>query len=117
MNRWSKYGARKTICNQGHKHASKKEAQRCDELTLLEKAGEIANLEQQPKNVLQDGFLYKGKKIRPITYTADFRYWDVSRKVFVIEDTKGYRTPVYRLKKKLLLFSGRYDDSEIFEES
>jgi len=112
-----KYGSIATICNQKHKHASKKEARRCDELTLLEKAGEIENLEQQPKTVLQEGFDYKGKRVRPITYTADFGYWDKKRKMFVIEDTKGFHTSVYRIKKKLFMFLRRFNDDEIFEES
>ncbi len=49
---YSKYNSRKCECGQGHLHDSQKEAQRCNELTLLEKAGQISNLRQQVKYVL-----------------------------------------------------------------
>ena len=100
----SKYHSRKSVCNQGHKHDSIKEKNRCDELTLLEKGGVIKDLKQQPKFVLMKGFKYQGKKIRDITYSADFSYYDNEKNnMFVIEDTKGFKTAVYRLKKKMLL--------------
>ena len=99
----TKYYSRSTICNQGHKHASKKEANRCDELTLLERAGVIMALKQQEKFSLQKGFKYRGKTIRPITYRADFSYWDKEKGYFVVEDVKGFKTQVYRLKKKMFL--------------
>lgn len=100
----SKYGARKTICNQGHKHDSKKEANRCGELTLMEKAGVIEDLEQQPTFELQQTFRFNGKTYRKITYTADFKYFDTAIDRVVVEDVKGVRTQVFRLKKKLFLY-------------
>lgn len=74
---------------------SKREAARFQELRLLFRAGEIRNLELQPKL----DFVLEGEKI--FTYRPDFIYFDRygSR---VVEDVKGVRTAVYRLKKKLI---------------
>lgn len=79
-NTGNKYGAVRTyseLC--GRFFASKAEARRGEELALLERAGEISNLEYQPVFKLFD---------RPkITYTADFRYTENGREV--VEDVKG----------------------------
>ena len=99
-----KYRSRKTVCNQLHTHASQKEARRCDELTILEKTGIIKQLKQQPKFVLQEKFKLNGKTYRPITYMADFSYYDVEANKFIVEDVKGFKTKVYNLKKKMLLY-------------
>ena len=98
------------MCNQMHKHDSKKEANRCDELTLLVKAGVIEKLQQQVRVVLKKKFIFQGVTIRAISYYADFTYYDKESKKFVIEDVKGglaIRTGVYMLKKKLLLYKMR----------
>jgi hypothetical protein len=87
-----------------HKHASKKEAQRCDELTILERQGVIRWLKQQPKFTVQPGFRFESKAIREIVYIADFSYFDVETKKQVVEDTKGFKTKDYMIKKKMLLF-------------
>jgi hypothetical protein len=89
----NKYGARKTEVD-GITFDSAKEAKRYGELKLLERAGEIAELELQPKYDLT----VKGQKV--CTYKADFRYFEHGCEV--VEDVKGMRTPVYRLKKKLM---------------
>ena len=73
---------------------SKKEAARYTELLLLMKAGQIRNLELQPNL----DFIIEGKKI--FTYRPDFIYFEDGKRV--IEDVKGMKTPVYRLKKKLI---------------
>lgn len=90
----SKYGAIKTVCKTKHKHASRKEARRCDDLTLLEKAGEISGLVQQPRH----GIRINGQKV--CDYVADFSYWENGE--FITEDVKGVKTSTYRLKKKLM---------------
>ena len=79
---------------------SKKEARRHRELLLLERAGKITNLERQVKFELipkQDGE-------RACTYVADFVYENVDTGEKVVEDTKGFKTEVYRIKKKLMLW-------------
>lgn len=79
---------------------SKKEARRHRELLLLERANKITNLERQVKFELipkQDGE-------RACTYVADFVYTNVDTGERVVEDTKGFKTEVYRIKKKLMLW-------------
>ena len=83
---------------------SKKEANYYTYLKLLQNAGKIKNLELQKKFVLQDKFNLNGKTHRAITYVADFVYED--EKGMHIVDTKGYRTEVYKIKKKL--FAKKY---------
>ena len=97
----NKYHNKKVIYN-GIKFDSKKEMQRYKNLELLESTDYICNLELQKKFLLQEGYTNaKGKKIRPIYYIADFYYFDLLKDKWVVEDTKGVRTEVYKLKKKL----------------
>ena len=100
---YSKYKNQKTKLG-GFTFDSKKEAERWVKLSLLQRAGEIHNLEKQVKYELQPKFTINGKVVRAITYTADFVY-TVEGKT-VVEDVKGMRTDVYKLKKKL--FEYRY---------
>ena len=51
-----------------------RESQRYKELKLLEKTGEISNLELQPRFLLQDSFKKNGRTFRKIEYIADFMY-------------------------------------------
>ena len=78
---------------------SKAEAARWQELQLLERSGEITELERQVEYEL----IPKQKGERAVKYIADFRYIDHVGKTVVV-DTKGVRTPVYILKRKLLLW-------------
>lgn len=89
----SKYHAKRTEVD-GITFASRKEALRYCELKIAEKAGFIRNLELQPKFPL----LVNGKKIG--TYIADFSY--IENGNCITEDVKGIKTPVYRIKKKLV---------------
>ena len=66
-------------------------------LRLLERAGEIYNLELQPKYPL----IVNGIKCG--SYIGDFRYMDMRNGCVVLEDWKGGpSTPVYRLKKRIV---------------
>lgn len=79
---------------------SKKEAKRSVILQQEERYGLIKHLERQVVFELQPGYTNnQGKKIRPITYRADFTYEKEGQKI--VEDTKGWKTPEYRIKKKL----------------
>lgn len=78
----------------GIKFASKKEAKRYGELGFLVKAKVITNLELQPRYPI----VINGVKVT--TYVADFRYVEDGKTV--VEDTKGYKTDIYKLKKKLM---------------
>lgn len=75
---------------------SKKEAARYQELRMLERAGIIKELRCQPKFPLQ----VNGVSI--CTYIADFHYLDQSGRE-VVEDVKGMKTALYRLKSKLMI--------------
>lgn len=69
---------------------SQGEARRYSELKLLEKAKQIQGLQLQVKIPLY----------AKINYIADFVYYENGKKV--IEDFKGFRTSVYKIKKKLI---------------
>lgn len=100
----SKYGNVKTEVN-GVKYDSKKEARRAMELELMEKSGEIKNLERQKKYELQPGFMLAGHKIRPIVYIADFVYEKDGE--IVVEDVKSdvtRKNQTYKLKKKMMMY-------------
>ena len=111
--RRSKYNARRVTLD-GHQFDSQREARRYEELKALEAAGKIAQLELQPRFELQAAFRYRGEAIRKVEYVADFKYLDFERGGLVVEDVKGMKTDVYRLKKKLFL--AKYGDGVIFEE-
>ena len=80
---------------------SKKEANYYTKLKILKDAGKITDLELQKKFILQDKFTLNSKTYRAITYVADFVYKE-NGQVHVV-DTKGYRTQVYKIKKKLFM--------------
>lgn len=95
----------KELKKEGISFDSLKEGKRYIELKRLENAGRVKDLQLQVAFILQPGFKdCWGKKHRPINYVADFVYYDndIGRKV--IEDTKGYRTEIYKLKIKMLFF-------------
>ena len=94
----------------GFTFASKAEAKRYTQLKMLERIGEISELELQPRYPLE----VNGKKIA--TYIADFRYRVVLTNKFVVEDVKSTatKTPVYRLKKKLVEALTGVSVTEIF---
>lgn len=89
----------------GHSFASKAEARRYQVLLLMEQAGEIKNLRLQPKYELIPAFKKNGKTFRKTEYIADFEYFQDGRTI--VEDVKGFRTDVYKLKRKL--FEYKYD--------
>lgn len=99
--RRNKFGAQQMEVD-GIKFASRLEARRYQVLVLRQQAGEITDLETQPKYELQPAFTDRdGKKWRAIHYLGDFRYREGDK--LVVEDTKGKETEVFRIKRKLLL--------------
>jgi len=102
--RRNKYNARKTEVN-GYVFDSKAEARRYSELVLLEASGAITGLCCQPRYTLQEGFMCRGKRIRPITYLADFSYVDTETHSYVVEDVKSVATitDVFAIKRKMFL--------------
>lgn len=85
---------------------SQKEARRWRLLKQLQAAGEISNLELQPRYEILPGFVdANGKRHRATHYVADFSYWEKDH--LVVEDVKGAHqtvTPLFRLKMKMLLY-------------
>jgi hypothetical protein len=101
MRKPTKYGNRVVTLN-GKKFDSNKEARRYGELVLLERAGQISNLERQVRFELIPSQYRDGKCVeRAAHYIADFVYMEDGKKV--VEDTKGFRTKDYILKRKLML--------------
>lgn len=74
-------------------------------LVSRKQEGLIGPIELQPAFLLQYAFIDEtGKKHRKIEYVADFKYMDKTTKQIIIEDTKGYATPEFRLKEKLFRY-------------
>lgn len=104
----SKYGSRKVV-RDGMTFDSQIEYKRYCELLLLQRAGAIHGLNRQIEFVLipaqyevKDG--KKGRCLeRSVKYIADFLYTtnDGER---VVEDTKGFKTKDYIIKRKLMLW-------------
>ncbi len=113
----SKYHSKKITVN-GETFDSKKEYSRWCELKLLERAGKIENLQRQVKfELLPAQYRIVATKIgqrkkcveRAVSYIADFVYKEQLVQggdfcVTVVEDTKGFRTADYILKRKMMLF-------------
>ncbi len=78
---------------------SQLEGTRYRQLKLLERAGEISNLKLQVPFLLQDSFRKNGKTYRKIEYIADFVYEEKGQTI--VEDTKGMKTDVFKIKQKL----------------
>lgn len=95
----NKYNARR-CCG----YASKKEYYRAQQLKLLLKAGRISELHEQVSYpLIPSQTNCEGIKEAPVRYVADFVYRDTASGQIVVEDTKGFRTPEYIIKRKLML--------------
>ncbi len=112
----NKYVSKKVIAD-GITFDSKKEAHRYQELLLLERTGKIKNLQRQVKYTLipaqyekvwkpRKKAYEKGKCLeRECSYIADFVYIDIKTGEIVVEDTKGFKTKDYIIKRKLMLYT------------
>lgn len=113
---YNKYHSKKTTVN-GIEFDSRKESRRYQDLLLLERAGAIRNLQRQVKFVLIpaqcetfERYGKNGQKLqdgqrtleRECSYVADFVYQMDGE--MVVEDTKGFRTNDYIIKRKLMLY-------------
>lgn len=103
-----KYGAKRTTVD-GITFSSKAEARRYSELKMLEKAGEIRRLVLQPRFPLWAHGCAEDKPCAPVpigVYVADFAYERSQDATIplewaeVVEDVKGFKTALYRWKKK-----------------
>jgi len=91
----SKYHAVKT-----NGYASKKEARRAEELKLLLFVGKISELIEQVPFELAPSVHVQGRKRPPLRYICDFTYLENGVRIY--EDCKGFRTPIYILKRHLM---------------
>lgn len=97
----SKYRSRKVTVD-GVTFDSKKELNRWRELRQLERAGEITQLQRQVRFELIPSQRIDGKVIeRSCNYIADFTYYKNGE--YIVEDTKGFKTAEYVIKRKLML--------------
>lgn len=92
-----KFGNRPCIVD-SHTFPSRAEARRYNELKLLQLAGNILDLELQPK------FVFELNGVRIGSYKADFRYRLPHSPVFVVEDVKSpaTKTQAYALRKRMM---------------
>lgn len=99
----NKYHANKVTVD-GKTFDSRREAKRYAELMLLQKAGAIRDLECHKRYRLIPTQRKDGKVVeRPVDYVADFVYIDTATGALVVEDTKGFKTKDYIIKRKLML--------------
>ena len=82
-------------------------------LKLREKAGKIKELELQKEDELQPSVKLNNKRSRKITYRADFTYKTAEDDKLHVIDVKGFRTDVYRLKKKIFEYKYKIEIEEI----
>ena len=103
---YNKYNNKKTIVD-GIKFDSEMESHYYLYLKHLKEIGEVVDFVLQPTYLLQEGFILNGKRIRAITYKADFKviYKDGHEEVI---DVKGKLTEEFKIKRKMLLY--RYRD-------
>lgn len=91
------------VMRNGEKFDSAKEARRYGELILLERAGQISGLQRQVRFELIPSQRVDGRVVeRACSYVADFVYQENGKTV--VEDTKGFRTKDYIIKRKLMLY-------------
>jgi hypothetical protein len=106
----SKYRNKKITDSEGNKFDSKKEYERWQTLQILQSKGFISFLKRQcPYDLIPS---YKGVQ-RGISYIADFVYLDVNSGKLIVEDCKGFRTEVYKLKKKLMYHTFKIQIKEV----
>lgn len=108
----SKYHAKKVTVD-GITFDSRREANRYAELMLLQRAGEISDLELQKKYLLIPSQKKpSGGTERPVTYTADFAYKDKTGRE-IVEDSKGMKTQQYIIRRKLMLYMHGVEVKEV----
>ena len=81
-------------------------------LKMMQKNGKIKELKCQTPFVLIETFKLEDKTYRQTKYIADFTYIDENGNYHVV-DTKGFRTPEYKLKKKLMAWKYGIEIEEV----
>lgn len=102
-----KYKNTKVVID-GHAFDSKKEGKRYIDLKLLQRAGQIQDLQMQVSFELMAGVKFENEKRKKpaMKYIADFVYVDMETGLQVVEDVKSLATrklAAYRQKKHLMM--------------
>lgn len=97
----------------GIKFDSIKEMKHYQLLEYLQKIGEIKELKLQVPYELIPKYKINNKTVRKTTYIADFTYITTKDDKLHIVDTKGFKTDVYRLKKKLFEYKYGVEVEEV----
>lgn len=95
----NKYRAKK-VWTDGICFDSKAEERRYQDLKLLERAGKISHLDVHVPYQIIPSVVLDGRRHPATTYIADFVYEENG--VTVVEDTKGFKTKDYIIKRKLM---------------
>jgi hypothetical protein len=101
----NKMGAVKTVVN-GVKFDSKREANRAGKLQYMQQTGLISDLKFQVPFLLASEKTLEGAKARGLgkiaipKYYADFTYTMNGK--YVVEDSKGFKTAIYNIKKRFM---------------
>lgn len=110
----NKYNAKKTEVD-NIRFDSIAESNMYKQLKPLEQAGAIRDLQfQVPFELIPEFVNANGKKQKPVTYIADFVFFDTEKNRTRVLDCKGYRTDMYKMKKKI--FDWRYGRENLFLE-
>jgi hypothetical protein len=108
----NKFYAARTACNQGHSHASKREAKRCAELYLLLRAGQISALVIEPQYWFEiNGSVVTHPNGRRMGYKPDFGYIENGK--HVVEDVKSGPTMTEAANLRMTLFRHLFPGIEL----
>jgi hypothetical protein len=99
MERKAKYRNHRFRNSEGWWHSDKEYA-RWGDLKLLQAAGQIHSLRRQVRYEIVPSVRLAGRKRPPVRYLADFVYVEMGKEI--VEDSKGFRNPVYMLKRHLM---------------
>ena len=98
----SKYGNHKVTAPDGQKFDSQREHQRWVILKIMERAGKIKDLRRQVKYVLIPA--QRDSRGKLLEYECSYIDYDFALQQEVVEDAKGMKTDVYKIKKKMMLW-------------
>ncbi len=109
---FNKFGAARTVCPQGHSHASKREAARCGDLHLLMHGGVITGLAVEPQYWFEiNGAVMTHGNGRRIGYKPDFSYIENDR--VVVEDIKSDATMTEAAVLRMAIFRHLFPEVEL----
>ena len=109
----SKYKNKKVEYD-GYTFDSQKEKNYYIKLKTMQDLGLIKNLELQKEYILQDKFKLNGVTRRKITYKADFSYISTEDDKLHVIDVKGFKTEVYKIKKKMFEYKYQVELEEVW---